>query len=477
MFVGCGETRNGSSPGIVPGTSNSHGDEQVAPDDDQVHDDQTEEKPPTDSRQTRALWSWAGRRATSKHDIDELVAKIDGAHLNVVLLSVYHRGTAFFEPSHSRFPDSNERLPNTSAFSEDGYNDALSYLLAVRDERGLDDDPFNDFQVHAWFNVTQGGDCIKNEGWPRPDNTQPYMLHYLHPEFKIKYGQYYSRGNDRYVNHLYSVVHQPRFRVYMVDLIAGLVEDYGVDGVHLDHIRAMGICFNDEPLDYPGTEYDYPGCQKDYKAWTRETYGREYTLWQDTDGHGEIQDGGSGRIAAWQERAVGMLVKSIHDEVKSVRPDVIISAAVGATSPETRKESEQGQVFWEWLDQDWIDAAFVMAYYADTQAVIDKHQKLVDACQNESSRSKIFPGLATHNVRNIIIDERWSDLVVEQVNATVNGQWTVQSLEPLPKGVALFRAHRLSEDAIQALADGPFEEPALPFWAEADTLYDSHRPP
>jgi uncharacterized lipoprotein YddW (UPF0748 family) len=422
------------------------------------------------TRETRAIWSWAGRKempgrdAITKRDIDELVAEVDAAHLNVILLSVHNEGTAFFEPSHTRFPDSSDRLPNESAFSEDGYHDALSYLLAIRDKRRLDDNPGNDFEVHAWFGVTRSGDYEDNQGWPRPDKTKRYMLHYLHPEFKLKYGCYYQRENEACVNHKYSSVHQPRFRAYLTDLIAGLAEDYDIDGVHLDYIRAMEICYNGESLDYPGTGYDYPGCQEDYKAWTQATYGHEYTLWEDTDGNGNIQDGGSGRVAAWQESAINALVKSIHDEVKKARPNIVISAAVGLTSPEDRKTSVQGQAAWEWLDQGWIDAAFVMAYYADTQAVVDKVQTFRAAVQDVNHRSRVFPGLATFTIDDP--NDYWTYLVTEQINAVMHGQWTGQALAPPARGMALFLDRRLSEQAVKALAKGPFKEPALPFWGE-----------
>jgi uncharacterized lipoprotein YddW (UPF0748 family) len=458
VLVGCGEAADDLTVDTAPEVTDSSTDERADPGDDQM------ERLSSNPRETRALWSYAGRNATSKRDIDNLLAKIDAAHLNVVLLLVYRTGTAYFEPSHTRFADSSERLTNQSSFSEDGYRDALSYLLAVRDERRSDDDPSNDFEVHAWVNVAEGGDWDNDAEKPRPDRTEPHMLHYLHPEFKIKYGAYYRRRDERYINHRYSVVHQPKFRAYMVDLIAGLVEDYDVDGIHLDYIRAMGICYNDEPLDYPGTEYDYPGCQEDYKAFTRETFGRERTLWQDTDRWGRIQDGGSGRIAAWQERGVGMLVESIHDEVKSVRPDVLISAAVGMTRPEAQEESMQGQVAWEWLDQGWIGAAFVMAYSADTQVVINKVQGFMDATEKRESRWKVFPGLATHTIDDE--DDKWSDLVEEQVNAVMRGRWMRQALEPPAKGVALFREKYFSDQAIRILADGPFVSPVPPFWGE-----------
>ena len=161
-----------------------------------------------------------------------------------------------------------------------------------------------------------------------------------------------------------------------------------------------------------------------------------------------------------------MLVKSIHDEVRSVRPDVIITAAVGMTRPETRKESRQGQIAWEWLDQGWIDGAFVMAYSADTQAVVDKVQGFMDATQNESSRLKVFPGLATYTISDK--HDQWSDLVGEQMNAVIRGQWTGQALEPPARGVALFRADYFSDAAVGILADGPFMEPEPPFWGEWD---------
>lgn len=414
------------------------------------------------NHETRALWSYAGRNATSKRDVDKLLAQVDSARLNVILLLVYRAGTVFFEPSHTRFPDNSERLSNQSSFLEDGYNDALSYLLAVRDKRRADNDVFNDFEVHAWVNVTDAGDYDPNAEKPRPSLIEPYMLHYLHPEFKIKYGEYYLYPDERYVDHRFAVIHQPKFRAYMTDLIAGLVEDYDVDGVHLDLIRAVNICYNNEPLDYPGTVYDYPGCQEDYKSWTRASYGQEYTLWQDTDGYGNIQDGGSGRIAAWQEQAVSKQVKSIHDEVKSVRPDIIISAAVGMTSPGTRKESDQGQVAWEWLDQGWIDAAFVMSYDPATQAVINKNQEFIMAVQNPTNRSKVFPGLATYDVFGDELE--WSYLVVEQVNAVMRAEWAEQPLDPRAKGVALFRDKHFNAQAINALINGPFKEPAIPFW-------------
>lgn len=440
-------------PEVAPSTANVAGTEQ--------QDDATDAQL---KQETRAIWSWAGVRATSKKEIDQMVARVvDEAHMNVILLLVYAEGTAYFEPSYTRFPNSAERLSNMSEFSDDGYSDALSYLVAVRDKRQADDDPTNDFEVQPWFNINSGGRMA--DAWPPIDKTEPYMLNALFPEFKLKVGAAYIEDDDRYAKHNTSVVQQPKYRAYMTDLIAGIVEDYDVDGVHLDYIRTGGICFNDEALDYPGTEYDYPGCQEDYKAWTRETYGQEYSLWEDTDGFQIITDGDSGRVAAWLEHNVGLLVESIHDEVKSVSPETIITmAALSQITPQEKDSMFQGQVAWEWLDQGWVDAAFIMAYGPVTGWIPGRIELFRDATQIESSRSKIFPGLVTHNLKNT--KEFWSYLIAEQIRATMRGQWEGQPLEPPAKGVALFLEHRLSDEAIEILAEGPFKEPAVPYWGE-----------
>jgi uncharacterized lipoprotein YddW (UPF0748 family) len=408
-------------------------------------------------RETRALWTWVTATATSESDVDTLVAQVDAGHLNVILAGVYRRGTAFFEPSQGRFPDARERLENRSRFVGAGYSDALSYLLAIRDKRRADADPANDFEVHAWFTVHRGG--LVREGWPPQNATEPFMLNALFPEFKAKYGSYYTRNDDRHVQHAISAVEIPRFRQYMVDLIAGLAEDYPVDGIHLDYIRVGMICFNDDVLDYPGTEFDYPGCQEDYKAWTRETYGQAYTLWEDTDGVRLIQDQGSGRVAAWQVRTVGRLVQAIHQAVRAVRPEAIISVASVRNVP--WELPVQGQVAWQWLDQGWIDAVFSTLYLDSTQPIVDRVGILREAIQDESKRQQVFAGLATYNFDDPD-GEDWSDLILERVSALLRGE----ALEPPGKGVALFRGENLSPATLEALANGPFRQPALPYWGE-----------
>jgi uncharacterized lipoprotein YddW (UPF0748 family) len=289
------------------------------------------------------------------------------------------------------------------------------------------------------------------------------MLNAFFPEFRVKYGAYYASHDERYIHPDISALEQPRFRQYMVDLITGLAEDYPVDGVHLDHIRVGAICFNDEVLDYPGTAFDYPGCQADYRAWTQAAYGREYTLWQDTDGASAVQDEGSGRVAAWQVRTVSSLVEAIHAAVKAARPDIIISVASVRNVP--WKTPVQGQAAWQWLDQGWIDAVFSTLYLDSTRDIVDRTERLRAAVADETKRDRMFPGLAVYNFDDPA-GQDWTDLVVERAKTLVRGQAGYEGLEPSARGLALFRAERLSPVMIAALAGGPFRQRARPYWGE-----------
>ncbi len=417
-------------------------------------------------QETRAVWSWAGRRARARADVDALVAQIDRARLNVVLIQIYKDGTAFFEPSHTRFPKAAERLPNQTPFVDETYRDALTYLIAIRNERRADDDPTNDFEVHAWFAVHSGGRVEDDARWPAPDRTAPYMLNALFPEFRLKYGDYYTTGEERYMDHAVSVVQQPRFQAYITDLIAGVMEDYDVDGVHLDFIRTGGICFNNEALDYPGKAYDYPGCQEDYKAWTLETYGRAYTLWEDTNGSRMIEDEGSGRVTAWLEHSMDRLVKRIHDEVRAVDPALIISVAAVFTVPgnDEGRSLINGQAAWHWLDQGWIDVAFPTFYSTTARTIEGRVALFRQGIDDEQAHQRVFPGLAVHDVERA--RSRRAGILVNQLKVLLQPADDGECPEAQVQGVALFRAEYLDDRTIQQLAKGPFREAAAPFWGK-----------
>src|SRR5262249_46084685 len=144
--------------------------------------------------------------------------------------------------------------------------------------------------------------------------------------------------------------------------------------IHLDYIREGALCFNNERLTYSNPQFNFPGCQTYYSEWTEETYGKAYSLWQDTDGDRAIRDGGSGRVAAWQVHTVSLLVQAIHDSVKAVRPHAILTVASVRNVP--WQTPVDGQTAWSWLDKGWIDAFFPTLYLDTTQEIVDRVDRI-----------------------------------------------------------------------------------------------------
>src|SRR5207248_204110 len=134
-----------------------------------------------------------------------------------------------------------------------------------------------------------------------------------------------------------------------------------------------------------------------------------------------------------------------------------------------------GQTAWAWLDQGWIDAFFPTLYLDGTQPIVDRMGRLQAAVPDSAKRDRIFAGLATHNFDNPT-GEDWSGQVLERVNALLRGQATstTQALAPAGRGVGLFRSEYFTPATIKALAEGPFRQPAIPYWGNGPGSTAAH---
>ena len=155
------------------------------------------------------------------------------------------------------------------------------------------------------------------------------------------------------------------------------------------------------------------------------------------------------------------------NEVKAVNPDTIITvASVRNNVFETANlQLMNGQRAWEWLDKGWIDGAFITVYLPNTNDVVEIVNNFNSVLQNESSRDKVFPGLASYN-----LDDReapWEEITLEQVNAvrTEMPEGSV-SVSPPMKGLAFFIYRHLTDETAQMLAEGPFKSIARPTWVQ-----------
>lgn len=124
-----------------------------------------------------------------------------------------------------------------------------------------------------------------------------------------------------------------------------------VDGIMLDFIRyASGttdVCF---------CEY----CRQEFEAWYQQEYGEPVTNWTDFYAGGSKHD----RFLEWRCIPVTRLVRDIHDTVRSINPNLVLSAAVYPLA-------EDNPIYWrkflgqdtaKWVAEGYLDLVVPMIY-------------------------------------------------------------------------------------------------------------------
>lgn len=225
--------------------------------------------------------------------------------------------------------------------------------------------------------------------------------------------------------------HRPEFRDYIVKLMLEAIERYDVDGINLDYIRTGGICQG-------------PKCQAEYKA----KYGTE--LADDMklrDDSGNTID----RVIEWQDEAISDIVARVAEGGRKLRPELIVSID-GHVHPPTSAPGTQGRNELPWIEAGWVDVVYNMDYGEHlgfetvnaVRAATGKPQAIVD-----------LPGNYTRDDAGSVIP-RDAQLVADHISYCQR-RWP-------GNGVGLYLYSMLSDEQIDALRAGPFEEDAVPHW-------------
>ncbi|UCC66339.1 MAG: family 10 glycosylhydrolase [Deltaproteobacteria bacterium] len=298
----------------------------------------------------RGIWVVRYRLA-SPAVLDGIVKDAQRGRFNLLFVQVHGRGDAYYR---SQLEPRAEVLADTPP-----EYDPLAYILQQGHAAGL--------QIHAWLNVFYV--------WPYPP---PYPLarwHVVnsHPEWLIadeegrtlaQYDQY-ERAKEPSEG-LYLDPANAQVRDYFLRICKEVVKGYKVDGIHLDFIRYPGFRwgYNREALEAfirrwgvdprllsswvkkPMPERFMQGRLPLHLRW----HYYYHSLWAETRSH-----------------YITELVKSVHNEVKSIRPHVILSAAV-LPDPQTAYYLK-GQDWPTWLSQGYLDLIAPMAYHGDQTRV------------------------------------------------------------------------------------------------------------
>jgi len=326
-------------------------------------------KSPKIEQEARAFWV-VRNRITSPENIQYIVDTAKEYNFNTLIVQIHGRGDAYY---NSKIDPRAEDLAD-----QDPSFDPLAYVLELGHAAGL--------EVHAWINA------IYTWSDPEPPEDKSHVLH-RHPEWMmwddegrsvVDYGQrdialkgiegkYVDPSRDEVLDYLLSI--------YME-----VATNYPVDGLHFDYIR------------YPGVHFGYS--EEFCRAFAEQHGVDPRLLSDDVKGYAAEAHLLANRpildrwnycyYARWNKAKadrITELVRRVSREVREVRPEMKISAAVFP---------DPGTAYWR-VSQDWrtwqaeglVDIICPMAYSGESDLVA---RRIAAALENANG-GLVYAGL------------------------------------------------------------------------------------
>ena len=336
----------------------------------------------------RAVWlttienlDWPHTQVKTPADVErqksELVVILDSLkamHINTVLLQTRVRGDVIYPSSIEPF---SHVLTGVSGKSP-GY-DPLAFAIEECHKRGI--------QLHAWLVTLPLGkvEHIRRLG----KSALPKRKVNLCTRYK---GSWYMEPGN------------PATADYITTLVKEIVQNYDVDGIHLDYVR------------YPDTVDGYP------------------------DGSLFIKYGKKMPLAAWRRSNITRIAHSVYSTVKELKPWVRVSCAplgkydnltryssLGWDAYNTVYQDAQG-----WLRDGVMDILFPMLYFKGNNF----YPFVRDWCENRYGRH-IAPGIGIYRLMSEY--GGWSPVEIERQMHT--------SRSAAANGVMMFRTAHLVGNA------------------------------
>ena len=301
---------------------------------------------------------------TSPGEVRRLIQRAEEANLNHLFVQAYARGESMYRSD--LVPRATELIGTPLGF------DPFGLALDLAHQEGL--------KVHAWVNLfyawshavfpsSRRHHINWHPSWFVADQNGRSLLTYSVPQLK-------KVGLEGY---FLSPVN-PEVRVWLRAICAEIVRKYPVDGIHLDYVR-------------------YPEGDHGYDTSTRVQFMRRYCIdpLDLVQGTASIrrslgERGYSDLRRRWdlfRTEAVSSLVKEIAADLRRIRPDILVSAAVSSHLEHARNVIHQDWL--SWLED--LDFVVPMCYSESTPFVMKAFSNLL----SEARRDKVYAGLGVYN--------------------------------------------------------------------------------
>lgn len=217
-------------------------------------------------------------------------------------------------------------------------------------------------------------------------------------------------------------------REYITRIITEIVTEYDVDGINLDYIRYP----NSLPVYFP----NYLSSTWGYTEVARKEFEDKYNV---DPGKLTSADPDWQNWEEYRQEKINITVNKIYKSIKSIKPDVQLSAVIFPDLEEAQTQKLQG---WKtWVDNGYIDIL--------TPIILGSSPELINSLSTDlmklsCSKVKIYIGVfgAFNNDLPVIFAKQ----VYSAQKAGVDG-------------INIFDAAHLSDNYINALIQGPFKSP------------------
>ena len=328
--------------------------------------------------EVRGLWvvRWT---MSSAEQVRRMVAAADEAGFNTLIVQVRGRGDAYYLSS---IEPRAEGLVGPPDF------DPLALTIAEAHRRGM--------AVHAWLNthlvwgpaaLPKSPDHLvhAHPDWlavPRSLARELHAVDPRSPRFVAALSRY-AADRPETVEGLYTSPSHPEVRARVREVWSDLVARYDLDGMHFDYIR------------FPSPEFDYSaGALARFRAWAAPRVPAARAVELDLAALSDPLAWTSALPSEWDEfrrEQITSLVADVYHDVKSVRPDLVVSAAV---VPDRRIAHDVRFQEWErWLSDGILDVAVPMVYTAST----DQFAEQVDWARDVAGRrDRVWAGIGAY---------------------------------------------------------------------------------
>ncbi|MFL3052416.1 MAG: glycoside hydrolase family 10 protein [Candidatus Neomarinimicrobiota bacterium] len=302
---------------------------------------------------------WVVRTSmVSKKSIDEMIQFAVLNRFNNIVIQVRGRGDAFY---NSKF------VPKSSLIKDLDF-DPLAYVLPAAKEKGL--------KVHVWLNTyllwSSSVKPIQNEHLA---NTKIEWIDHNQLQNKsLKELLIDNKNRKNGFEGIYLSPGHPNVNKYLLKVFKELVDEYDIDGIHLDYIRLHDQGYGKNPYAIANFR-KYNNSNNQIDALSLDQYSSQE--WND-----------------FLRKSITELVSDTKDMIMLSNSRIELSAAVKPSLYEARERFSQE---WDvWLVAGYLDKAFVMNYAADLKIFAANIDIMYDNLPKKY-RDRVVVGIATYN--------------------------------------------------------------------------------